>query len=118
MLERLRADGVDMVVGSRYVEGGGFGDWSARRLRMSQFATRLAKRLTGVTLSDPMSGFFMINCDALREKVADLTGVGYKILLDILSAPGTQLSVAEIPYTARSAKASSTTRFCLSLSSC
>lgn len=105
MLDRLNAEGVDMIVGSRYAEGGGFGNWSAERRRMSEFATWLAKRLTGVQLSDPMSGFFLVRTSALRARVGALTGLGYKILLDILSAPGPQLSVAEVPYEFRSREA-------------
>ena len=102
MLNLLEARGVDVVVGSRYAEGGGFGDWSARRRRMSEVATALAKRMTGVELSDPMSGFFMLRAEALRPRVAELQGLGYKILLDILSARGPALSVAELPYEFRS----------------
>lgn len=98
MLDKLKDEMADVVVGTRYAEGGGFGDWSARRRKMSEFATGLAQRLTGVTLSDPMSGFFMLRTDVLRERVSDLTAVGYKILLDLLSAPGRQLKVAEVPY--------------------
>lgn len=98
MLEKLNIENLDVVVGSRYAEGGGFGEWSDRRRRMSELATTMAKRLTGVDLTDPMSGFFMARSDRIREKVADLTGVGYKILLDLLSAPGKQLTVGEVPY--------------------
>ena len=105
MLDKLWADDVDLVVGSRYMEGGGFGDWSAKRRKMSEFATAMAKRLTGVPLSDPMSGFFMLRTSALRDRVNELTGVGYKILLDVLSAPGPQMSVAEVPYEFRTREA-------------
>ncbi len=105
MLETLISEKVDMVVGSRYVEGGGFGDWSARRRKMSEFATTMSKRLTGVVLSDPMSGFFMLRTDSFRARVGDLTGVGYKILLDILSARGDQLTIREIPYEFRTRQA-------------
>ena len=105
MLDKLWAEDVDLVVGSRYMEGGGFGDWSAKRRKMSEFATAMAKRLTGVPLSDPMSGFFMLRTSALRDRVNELTGVGYKILLDVLSAPGPQMSVAEVPYEFRTREA-------------
>ena len=98
MLQVLADDDVDLVVGSRYADGGGFGDWSKRRRRMSELATMLSKRLTGVVLSDPMSGFFMLRSDRLRDRVNHLTGVGYKILLDILSARGEQLKISEVPY--------------------
>lgn len=106
MLAVLRDDaGVDLVAGSRYAEGGGFGDWSEGRRRMSAVATWIARKLTGVELSDPMSGFFMLRTAVLRRQARKLTGMGYKILLDILSAGGTPLSVRELPYEFRSRQA-------------
>src|SRR5258708_34366241 len=53
----------DMVVGSRYVAGGSSAVFSKSRSAISRFATALARRLTGVELSDPMSGFFMMPRD-------------------------------------------------------
>ena len=105
MLDILYSEDVDMVVGSRYAQGGGFGDWSQNRRRLSELATRLSKRMTGVELTDPMSGFFLIRSNRLRERVGDLTGVGYKILLDILSAPGGKIALREVPYEFREREA-------------
>ena len=39
---RLAPSKLDIVVGSRYLDGGGVGDWSTRRAGISRFATRLA----------------------------------------------------------------------------
>ena len=105
MLQLLLTQNADIVVGSRYMDGGGFGDWSAKRRRMSELATNLSKRLTGVVLSDPMSGFFMVRTASFRDRVGDLTGVGYKILLDILSARGDTMQLKEIPYEFRTRQA-------------
>jgi dolichol-phosphate mannosyltransferase len=44
---------VDVVVGSRYVRGGGFGDWNSNRVAISRFATQLSRRITKVDLTDP-----------------------------------------------------------------
>jgi len=101
MLERIQAGDVDIVVGSRYVEGGGMGDWSARRIRMSQFATKLALRLTQTPISDPMSGFMMMRRDAFLRSLPHLSSIGFKILLDIAASAPTPLRVAEVPYTFR-----------------
>jgi dolichol-phosphate mannosyltransferase len=60
MLAILRSGESDMVVGSRYVDGGSSDAFSKQRSFMSRFATALARRFTGVELKDPMSGFFMI----------------------------------------------------------
>ncbi len=98
MLRLARAERLDLVVGSRYVEGGGTGEWSAARRRQSRLATALSRRVAGVTLADPMSGFFLIRTEALRVRAAGLSGVGYKLLLDILTTPGPALDVREVPY--------------------
>src|SRR6185437_4876619 len=60
MLEALRREGCDVVVGSRYVAGGGVGDWAAHRQRASSLATWLAHLVTKTDITDPMSGFFML----------------------------------------------------------
>ncbi|MCW2336271.1 dolichol-phosphate mannosyltransferase [Sphingobium sp. B2D3A] len=101
MFERIRADDVDLMVGSRYVEGGGMGDWSESRQRMSQFATKLALKLTKTPISDPMSGFMMMRRDAFMRSLPNLSTVGFKILLDIAASAPTPLRVAEVPYTFR-----------------
>ena len=51
MLDRLQAEpGLDLVVGSRFVEGGGTGDWDRDRVAKSAFATRLSQRVLNVNL--------------------------------------------------------------------
>jgi len=105
MLGIVQRNDADMVVGSRYMAGGGVGDWSQTRLRMSRAATLLSKHLAGADLSDPMSGFFVLRADAFRARVSDLTAIGYKILLDILSARGPKLKVREIAYHFRTRQA-------------
>ena len=105
MLKALIDGNVDIVVGTRYSGDGGFGDWSDQRRKMSERATSLAKRLTGIQLSDPMSGFFIVKTASFRDRVGDLTGVGYKILLDLLSTKGEKMAFAEIPYEFKSRQA-------------
>lgn len=102
MLELLRSGDADLVVGSRYMGGGGIGSWDASRARMSRFATRLSRSVIKHDLSDPMSGFFAMRREVLEAAVRDLSGVGFKILLDLVaSAPGT-MRLKEIPYEFRS----------------
>lgn len=106
MLDALRRDEADVVVGSRYSAGGGTDrNWSESRRRMSRFAGALGRRLLGVELADPMSGFFMIKASVLRDCVRRLSGVGYKILLDILAEASAPLRVIELPYTFRERQA-------------
>ncbi len=98
MLERIKA-GSDLVIGSRFVEGGSAEQgFSRTRQRGSAFATALAQRLFGVNLSDPMSGFFMIDRAAFETVAPKLSTRGFKILLDILASSGGSLKVAELPF--------------------
>jgi dolichol-phosphate mannosyltransferase len=101
MYEKIVEGDVDLVVGSRYVEGGGVGEWSESRQRMSRFATSLALRLTKTPISDPMSGFMMMRRDAFMRSLPHLSSVGFKILLDIAASAPTPLRVAEVPFTFR-----------------
>ena len=105
MLTRLEAGDVDLVVGSRYVEGGSTGNWSAVRLRMSHFAGGLSRLLIGGELSDPMSGFFMVRREAFEAAVPELSALGYKILLDLFASSPRPLRFVELPYTFRERRA-------------
>ncbi len=103
MFAALAADSaLDLVIGSRHVDGGTVGQGlSALRRRGSDGATRLARRVLGLRVSDPMSGFFMVRRSAFIGVVLDLQRQGFKILADMLSASGGRWKVAEVPYTFR-----------------
>jgi dolichol-phosphate mannosyltransferase len=105
MLELVKSEGLDIVVGSRYTAGGEVGDWSAHRQFMSRLATRLAQVLIHADLKDPMSGFFLLRAQVIQENAARLTGVGFKILLDIFSAAQRPLRFRELPFTFRQRQA-------------
>lgn len=99
MLAVLRDEpDVDVVVGSRYVAGGGVGDWPGSRQRLSQWATRAGRRLLKLQLADPMSGFFVIRREAFEATVYRLSSIGFKVLLDLLASSPRPLRVREMPY--------------------
>lgn len=102
MLAVLREDaGVDLVVGSRFAAGGGTGDWDRDRVAKSAFATRLARHVLKADVTDPMSGFFMVRTRIVRGIVPDLSAIGFKILLDIMTTSPRPLAFVELPYTFR-----------------
>jgi dolichol-phosphate mannosyltransferase len=101
MLSELRSNGFDIVIGSRYIEGGGVGTWDAQRASISRFATRLAKLVLRQELSDPMSGFFMVKRDTVDQSVRHLSGKGFKILLDLFVSSPERLKFKELPFTFR-----------------
>jgi dolichol-phosphate mannosyltransferase len=102
MLDALQGDAtLDIAVGSRFVDGGGTGDWDRGRVAKSAFATRLSRQVLKADLSDPMSGFFMIRTGLVRSVVPDLSAIGFKILLDIMTTSDRPLRFVELPYTFR-----------------
>jgi dolichol-phosphate mannosyltransferase len=101
MFRRLTEGETDLVVASRYVEGGGVGEWSGPRKAMSRLATAMANRLTRTSISDPMSGFMMMTREAFLRSLPRLSSIGFKILLDIAASAPVPLKVAEVPYTFR-----------------
>mgnify|MGYP001799659938 FL=1 len=97
----LLAQDADVVVGTRYADGGGVGDWARGRARMSAWANRLSRALIDHKTSDPVSGFFMIRREVLADALYDLSQQGYKILIDILTSSRRDLKVIEVPYVLR-----------------
>jgi dolichol-phosphate mannosyltransferase len=100
-LAAIENSGADMALASRYTDGGGIGDWNKARAGMSRFATTLSSTVLRQTVSDPMSGFFMLRRQVLDETVRDLSALGFKILLDMLATSKRRLKIVEIPYTFR-----------------
>jgi dolichol-phosphate mannosyltransferase len=99
MLLKMREGATDIVIGTRYAEGGSPGDFSSGRKWISVNATRVANLVTGRALSDPLSGFFMLRREVVEPIACQLSTQGFKILLDIVSTGGPALRIAELPYT-------------------
>ena len=96
LVEEIRTSNYDIVIASRYIDGGEVSGWSTKRKLISKGATGIAKAGLGVNESDPMSGFF-----AFKRKILEgikFDAIGYKMLLEILvKTKGAK--VKEIPYT-------------------
>ncbi len=98
MFAALRADECDIAIGSRYVKGGGIGEWDATRAGMSSLATRLAGIVLRTHVSDPMSGFFMLKRGVFDQAARKLSAMGFKILLDIIASLPAPPRIKELPY--------------------
>ena len=99
MLALLQSGQFDLVVGSRYIEGGSAESFDRQRAGASALATEVAKRVLRVEIADPMSGFFMIRRDCFEELAPQLSTQGFKILLDVVATAHGALRAKEIPYT-------------------
>ena len=98
MLNLLRGGEAELVVGSRYIEGGSADSFNRGRAGASALATEVAKRVLGISIADPMSGFFMIRRDKFEELAPELSTQGFKILLDIVATAHGKLKTIEVPY--------------------
>ena len=93
LLQPLQNGSHDMVIGSRYIEGGSMPDWPLSRKLSSRLATLPALLLCDV--KDPLAGFFAVE----RRRLVELPGPvpGFKIGLAILAEYHRQLRIKEIP---------------------
>jgi dolichol-phosphate mannosyltransferase len=98
MLEKIRSGQYDLVIGSRNIQGGSMGEFARERVMLSQWGQRVSKLVSKHELSDPMSGFFMLTRTYFDEVMRRTTGVGFKILLDLVASSPRPVRVAELPY--------------------
>ena len=98
MLATLKTGDTDLVVGSRYIAGGNAKAFSRSRGMMSKAAGSLARMMTRIDLTDPMSGFFMMRRDRFDPLAPSLSTAGFKILLDIVLSAKGGLRIVEEPY--------------------
>lgn len=97
MLKELM-NGSNLVVATRYMPGGGTANWGVIRRFGSWGCTKLAQWVLGVSLRDPMSGYFMMRREDFLRIRDRLNVRGFKILLEIVAHM--QISnIGEVPYT-------------------
>ena len=74
----------DICIASRYIKGGtGFSKGSIREI-ISLTITFLTKNLLRIPIQDPLSGYFIIKRQTFENVLPKLSGVGFKILLEII----------------------------------
>lgn len=77
--------GVDAVVGSRYVPGGGTVNWPIHRRLLSRWGNRYTARVLGLHIRDCTSGFRAYRATALREiKPTSTSAEGYAFLTELV----------------------------------
>ena len=89
----------DVVIGSRYCQGGGTRNWAWHRRLLSRFANRYVSLITGMTITDATSGFRCYSRRALETILANpIDAEGYSIQVEaIYRAQKTGLSITELP---------------------
>ena len=97
------AEGADLVIGSRYVEGGGVGDWGAMRRAISRGGSAYARLVLGVPINDLTGGFKCFRREVLEA--IDLDAVqakGYAFQVELTyRAVQRGFRVVEVPIVFR-----------------
>lgn len=98
MLAEVEGGHCDVAVGSRFVAGASTDGWAEPgRERLSGLGNRLVRLVLREPLSDPLSGYFLLRADLVRAMAPRLSGIGFKLLLDILATAPEPLRVHEFP---------------------
>lgn len=98
MLDRLREDSLDLVIGTRNSNGGSMGEFRPWRVMLSRMGQRIGHSVCQGNPTDPMSGFFLLRRSFLLDVVNDLQGGGFKILVDLLASSRLPVHFGEIGY--------------------
>ncbi|MGA1121992.1 MAG: polyprenol monophosphomannose synthase [Ilumatobacteraceae bacterium] len=84
MLDQLES-GADVVIGSRYADGGGIRNWSLFRRLLSRCGNWYTGFMLGVGVRDCTSGFRAYRSEVIRSgTIADTTSNGYAFLTEVL----------------------------------
>jgi dolichol-phosphate mannosyltransferase len=89
----------DVVIGSRYVAGGGTRNWSLRRRLLSRGGSLYARTILGMRVQDMTAGFICYRADALRRLGLDgVTSTGFVFQIELkYRAHLMGMRIAEIP---------------------
>lgn len=92
----------DLASASRFLrENDADGLSSEGRKKLSETGIRLSNAAFGLDMSDPLTGFFAVRRDVVVRALPRLSEVGFKILLDIITAVEPRPRVVELPFSFR-----------------
>ena len=91
--------GADLVVGSRYVEGGGTRNWGLGRRLISRAGGRYARTVLGLDVHDMTAGFVCYRREALeRLDLSSIKSNGYSFQIEMkYRAHRAGLRIVEVP---------------------
>jgi dolichol-phosphate mannosyltransferase len=83
-MERKMDQGFSVVIGSRYISGGGTVGWSLWRKTLSYFGNLYARTIIGIPLHDLTAGFYMVQTSLLRSVNLDqIHSSGYAFQMEL-----------------------------------
>ena len=98
MIELIEKNKLDLVIASRFLKHKKVFGLTKYRNALSKFANFLANSISKAKLTDPMSGFFLVKRNVFDQIAPNLSGLGFKILLDIFSSSKNKLQYKEISF--------------------
>ena len=101
MYAALVAGKGDLAIGTRVADQRAPGGLSPARQKLSDLGAWFFRRVAGIDVSDPMSGFFMTRREFVSKLAPRLSPDGFKILGDLILSSGGRLEIVEIPYVFR-----------------
>ncbi|GGA43051.1 glycosyltransferase [Dyella nitratireducens] len=96
LVEKLANPNVDVAVASRYLDDSRSGLHGLRH-RLSRAGTWLTDVTLGVPLADPLSGCFAMSRDWYTQVRRNLSGLGFKILIDVVASGARKPHTAQVP---------------------
>ena len=95
----------DLAIGTRVPDPTVPGGLSPARQKLSDLGAWFFRRVAGVSVSDPMSGFFMTRRKIVADLAPTLSPDGFKILVDVILSSGGKLKTVETHYVFRQRQA-------------
>ena len=94
-------NGVDVVIGSRYVKEGKIEDWPLNRILLSKGASLYVRLITGMPVKDTTAGFVCYKKEVLERIDLDkITFIGYAFQIELkFAAWKCGFTIREIPIT-------------------
>ncbi len=102
MIDRI-IGGCDIVVGSRYIQGGEIIGWGLKRKIISSGANFLSRKLCGIKIRDATSGYRAIKASTLKKlNLDEVSASGYVFQVAFLfRAQNAGLKICEVPIVFR-----------------
>tara|TARA_Y100000748_G_scaffold280524_1_gene259509 strand:+ start:543 stop:1244 length:702 start_codon:yes stop_codon:yes gene_type:complete len=96
-----KKENFDLIIGSRYTNGGKTLGWSLHRKLLSKYANKMAKFVTKSKINDMTTGFRIYKSNSLRKvDFQNSKYNGYSFLVDLLNkCVKSKISIKELPIT-------------------
>ncbi len=105
MYEALASRRGNLAVGTRVADDHAPKGLSPARQKLSELGAWFFRRVAGMNVRDPMSGFFMIRRETVSRLAPRLSPDGFKILVDVILSSRGDLEIVETPYVFRKRQA-------------